>query len=249
MSASAPEHADDLGPQIDAMLADAEQRAESAPTAPALEPDDGFQSEMISAVGEAEAAAAAAARRGAQSGSAAPPPSTAQPSPATIDELDEQLAESAPHEDDLPAQPTPATEDHSEKQTLEEMREEVAQALTAPPMELDDDTPAPEAHDEPFAEPEPEPEPASEAIATATDEVDTPEPGTRNSEPDFGSRKEPEPTSRRPSPLLAMLRAIPIALAWPLSFLPPAARDQIGWLALVTLFNAGAVWVYLLLKH
>lgn len=36
-------------------------------------------------------------------------------------------------------------------------------------------------------------------------------------------------------------------LAWPMSALPIEMRDLIGWLALVTLFNAACVWLFLLL--
>jgi hypothetical protein len=36
-------------------------------------------------------------------------------------------------------------------------------------------------------------------------------------------------------------------LAWPMSVLPIELRDLIGWLALVTLFNAACVWLFLLL--
>jgi hypothetical protein len=37
-------------------------------------------------------------------------------------------------------------------------------------------------------------------------------------------------------------------LAWPMRPFPPAARDLIGWFALVTLFNAACIWLYLLIK-
>ncbi|MDX2116286.1 MAG: hypothetical protein SFZ24_11805 [Planctomycetota bacterium] len=36
-------------------------------------------------------------------------------------------------------------------------------------------------------------------------------------------------------------------LAWPLSHVPASVRDLVGWFALVTLFNAACVWLYLLL--
>lgn len=48
------------------------------------------------------------------------------------------------------------------------------------------------------------------------------------------------------SPALKKLGA---ALALPLSFLPVSARDAVGYLAAVTLFNALAVWVYMLLVY
>lgn len=240
MTARAPNEADDLGPQIDAMLADAEQKAESAPTPGAAED---FESEIHGAVGEDEAKAVAAARQRAAGAAPDDSPDTAQPTPATIDELDEQLADAAPDEDDLP-QPKqdPAS---VAAQTLEQMREEVSEALTAAPME-EEPEPSPESEAETSAEPEPAQVPEPEPVASADE---TPEPEAPDSEPE-PLPEEPEPSGeRRRSPFLALLRAVPLALAWPLSFLPPAARDQVGWLALVTLFNAGAVWVYLLLKH
>jgi hypothetical protein len=36
-------------------------------------------------------------------------------------------------------------------------------------------------------------------------------------------------------------------LAAPMALIPPASRDYVGWFALVTLFNAACVWIYLLM--
>jgi hypothetical protein len=38
------------------------------------------------------------------------------------------------------------------------------------------------------------------------------------------------------------------AMAWPLTLLPTEARDAVGWLALVTLFNAACLWVFVLMR-
>ncbi len=35
----------------------------------------------------------------------------------------------------------------------------------------------------------------------------------------------------------------------PLAIMPPSARDIVGYLSLVTLFNAAGLWIMILLRH
>ena len=118
------------------------------------------------------------------------------------------------------------------------MREEVAAALTAPPMDVEDESqpaaPAPAPRPAPARAPAPAPPPAPEGH-------EAPAPV----EPVIAEVKGRSLGAR----LLGVARVAPMALSWPLTFVAPEVRDQLGWFALVTAFNASAVWVFLLLRH
>lgn len=59
-----------------------------------------------------------------------------------------------------------------------------------------------------------------------------------------GAVTNPAPTEAAKAGAVSMLAA---ALSWPMRLLPPVVRDLLGWLALVTLFNAACIWIYLLI--
>lgn len=198
--------------------------------------------------------------------------------PSGIQELDERLADTAGDQldDDIDALLSSGTPPEAEAQAEAANPEPTAQAPSpkerdAAPLQEPDEAPAAQAPAQIADEPEvaashaPEPAaqpkapssatpapaapsaPAPSAAAPApTTQPSTPAPSSAPVEVVVGAT---EPEVERSPLLVRLCVGVLKVINAPLAITPPTVRDIVGYLALVTMFNAAGLWILLLLRH
>ena len=110
------------------------------------------------------------------------------------------------------------------------------QAVEAPPAPVEaivePTVPEPAAYEvpAPVAGPEPAPEPIAPPAPKRAPE-----------------KPAPSVVEAKPNPLIGAVDGVLRAIAAPLTMMSPAVRDLVGWLGLLTAFNAACVWVFVIL--
>ncbi len=263
-----------LGAQIDTLLDQMQSSVETlepeaapAPDAPASDEESDAALEASDELGASiDAALADAQEKLEDAVNAGQPPS--------IEQLDEALADSTPTDEELDAadEPSPAgfadssflsslAEDIATSDEEATETEEIAQAgaeaeLEAAGAQVEETGAEPEADSQDANEPEASDESAeSHEDASLTEDGSSPE-RTEDEEAE-GSIVEvigPDATDTVETLVRASLGArvaqaalvAPRVLAQPLRLVSPDVRDVVAWAALVTAFNAGCIWMYIL---
>lgn len=147
-------------------------------------------------------------------------PSAAEepPPPESVERIDDALAESADAR----------------------MAEQAAEAPAAEPLPAAADKPPEQPSDESSTPPSVEPE--GQVVPVVVSAPPEPLPSAPPPPESGVSSVEAKP-GRGHATLGPRVAAV---MAWPMTLLPPPARDLIGWLGLVTLFNAACIWIYVL---
>lgn len=182
-----------------------------------------------------------------------PPEETASAESAAAPEADERepVAEE-PEEDEAPAD-AEATDEavHAVAEAIDRLLDEEApqaSAPLAPPPPPPPVAPAPEVEDEAEADEEEEAPVAAAAPAPAPASAAPPSPAppAPKKAPAPVTDIEPRP-GRKLSPRAMLVSAL-VVVNKPFARLPAGMRDTLGFVGLVTLFNAACLWVFLLLR-
>lgn len=232
-----------LGEQIDAALADAHTKAEAVVDDADAQSAEALEAQLADALKDSSAAPRAAAPASTLPAAPAPSPEMAA--------LDEQIASKAASLDDdflspedaLAGESSPPIAGHEPATAASETPAASAVAAGAPAATIDAQ-PAPA----------PAPSPASAPAVTTQPPTHRPSPPpqpTATTQPAGGAASSAPPATPQPSNGVSIGEMVAGAiepLAVRLGRLPRPTQQTIGWIALLTIFHAGIVWAYVLLK-
>ena len=175
----------------------------------------------------------------------ATPPETdsEEAQPSNIDDAGIKAAEAVLKDVTSIASETPsAPADESPSEQAETSTEAATTSQTEAPAEAVKDDPVEVNTPEPVSS-QPELQESAPADQEPAPESDS---GVDEKEVLIGqdAEREPDPPAQR-SPMKA-LAIVPRIISTPLVLVSPEVRDMIGWMALVTAFNAALLWAYIL---